>query len=382
MYKVISFPISDVAQYPQENFYEIDDTLYENPRRGTKVFLAHTNTGHPFVIKQSPSSEHEVFISQQLPDSIATHCHSFENGCHTLPYRKNGSLLLFNLPKIYRNLEKSKDGGFGVQLFLVEKILTILIDCHKYGVAHRDFTASNLLLDFQFGNNQPLLNLTIADFEQSTYFGDVYSYNTKMPLDDTSCTPGYGAPELYNLGLLRNELLENSAFDVLKRVDSFALGAVLYFVLTGEFLMPTQHGMLRPNIKSILDNAKIRISDQRGVSRHHENSKRELLKLVLRLMEISPRDRINPETILEQVLELRKNYDNDINCSHSLYSCHQNLSATTDTRNSSRSKRQRGTKRPHEGDNTDRAKRRCISSQSPNTFSDANLLLSFSRARK
>mmetsp|Transcript_38891 Transcript_38891/g.95683 ORF Transcript_38891/g.95683 Transcript_38891/m.95683 type:complete len:592 (+) Transcript_38891:28-1803(+) len=99
----------------------------------------------------------------------------------------------------------------------VYQILHGLAYMHKMGVCHRDIKPENLLVT---GERPP--NIKIADFGISVEV-DTTAVDDSLLDDDTlQCSPGYGAPEILQLGPYGLPC------------DMWSLGATMYFMLTGR----------------------------------------------------------------------------------------------------------------------------------------------------
>jgi serine/threonine-protein kinase len=115
-------------------------------------------------------------------------------------------------------------------LFLLRQICHSLADAHARGLVHRDVKPANLYvcrlgLDYDF--------MKVLDFGLVTGEASTLVTRTLLTTDHrTSGTPAYMAPEI---------ILGESAVD--QRADIYALGCVVYFLLTGQLVFEAETPM-------------------------------------------------------------------------------------------------------------------------------------------
>lgn len=111
-----------------------------------------------------------------------------------------------------KDLVKNK-GGFNMQkaLPIMNKILDAVEEVHRQGLLHRDIKPDNIII-------KPNNNIVLIDFGSARSFGE-----GKTITQTAMLTPGFAPLEQYSTKAKRG------AYS-----DIYALGATLYFMLTGE----------------------------------------------------------------------------------------------------------------------------------------------------
>jgi serine/threonine-protein kinase len=130
-----------------------------------------------------------------------------------------------------RSLEDhlNESGGFGLEtgLELFAPILSAVTAAHDAGVTHRDLKPANVLLAQSARGVVP----KVTDFGIAKVVAEVAGGSTAVGA--TMGTPGYLAPE---------QVRDSSTID--QRADIFALGAILYEVITGYRAFADEKGAL------------------------------------------------------------------------------------------------------------------------------------------
>ncbi len=98
---------------------------------------------------------------------------------------------------------------------IAQKVTAVLTVVHQHAVAIRDFTPNNLIV-------QPDGELRLIDLELAVPLSGVDEYHSDNDPGHRSLTPAYGSPE------------QEAGLPPCLSDDSFALGAVLCFLFTGE----------------------------------------------------------------------------------------------------------------------------------------------------
>lgn len=116
-----------------------------------------------------------------------------------------------------------KNGAFDIQTLMpiVEKLLSAADEIHRKGMLHRDIKPDNIIF-------KPNGNVVLIDFGSAREFGE-----GKTITQTAMLTPGYAPLEQYS------EKSKRGVFS-----DIYALGATLYFLITGEKPIPATDRVL------------------------------------------------------------------------------------------------------------------------------------------
>eukprot|EP01017_Pseudomicrothorax_dubius_P005618 TRINITY_DN11451_c0_g1_i1.p1 TRINITY_DN11451_c0_g1~~TRINITY_DN11451_c0_g1_i1.p1 ORF type:complete len:530 (+),score=83.11 TRINITY_DN11451_c0_g1_i1:266-1855(+) len=149
---------------------------------------------------------------------------------------------------------------------VIGDLLRILAMLHEKGIAHRDLKPGNILLT----EKGPMATLKLVDF------GFAHNFNSTSEIIYPRCgTPGYLAPEIFDEKVI-----------ITTKVDMFAVGVILYCVLTSGFVPfhdKEAKQVLRKNSACIVDFNCPQLS-------HVSEEGKDLLK---RLLERDPVKRIS-----------------------------------------------------------------------------------------
>ena len=108
------------------------------------------------------------------------------------------------------NIKLGVEDGVGIILSICDAVKTV----HRAGILHRDISPDNIIIPTNF----PDVDVKLIDFGAARFSPD--SINTQ---DMQIMKPGYSPPEQYISGNKENE-----------QIDVYALGAMLFRILTGE----------------------------------------------------------------------------------------------------------------------------------------------------
>jgi serine/threonine-protein kinase len=164
----------------------------------------------------------------------------------------------------------------GRVIYILAQVAHALAEAHELGLVHRDIKPANVLLCDRGG---------VVDFPKLVDFGLVADLQAPIDPNDSRPrmllgTPMYMAPEA---------LMETHRIDA--RTDLYALGAVAYYMLTGEDMFDDPRDV-EQLVKMQLEQEPIRPSERLRVK-----MPRDLEQLVMRCVAKSPRDR--PQSALE-----------------------------------------------------------------------------------
>lgn len=205
--------------------YELEDKLGEGGM-GIVYRARHALLRRPTAVKLLPPSrsspkaverfEQEVRFTSQLshPNTIAIY-----------DYGRTGSGLFYyamelldglNLDELVQQEGPVPDGR---TIFILRQVCQSLAEAHRLGLIHRDIKPANIMLCDCGGK---------VDMVKVLDFGMVHDRNVKLDENSNSIagTPAYMAPESIH------DLAHIDA-----RVDVFAVGAVGYYLLTGQPLL-------------------------------------------------------------------------------------------------------------------------------------------------
>ncbi len=98
---------------------------------------------------------------------------------------------------------------------IMKELLHAMISVHSSGVIHRDLKPENIMIETSH-NDQIITSLKIIDFGFSIFAEDLK--------DDT--------PRCGTMNFIAPEVLGNEPYGI--QADSFSLGVILYFLLSGE----------------------------------------------------------------------------------------------------------------------------------------------------
>lgn len=157
---------------------------------------------------------------------------------------------------------------------VASRIMRVLFEAvnyiHKAGIAHRDLKPENIMVDLQ--NDVELLSLKIIDFGFAIYIQEIKKTRVSVG------TLNYMAPESFS-----------NNYD--EKVDIFALGIILYFILTGNlpFANDEQEIVRRNTI-----NCEVNIFSEDLFFNHSDEVKDLLSRLIVK----DPKQRISLQDAL------------------------------------------------------------------------------------
>ena len=205
----------------------------------TSEYMILQNLNHPNILK----------CFEMLEDSSSYYISSF--------YCEGGNLAKkLKLVKYFSESDLAK---------IMHQVLSGLDYFHKNKIIHRDLKLENILLE-----NSEGYALQIADF------GLAYFVNNKLP-EEVCGTPLYMAPEV-GCGV----------YD--EKVDLWSAGVVMFVLATGHF----PYRCKKTGNHARVDLSTFEISKEKFVGRSEE-----LVNLIKRLLEVSPKNRLSASEALD-----------------------------------------------------------------------------------